>query len=305
MAQRVSSRRKRRRRRRSIMEAVLSIAMVLLLVAVLVICIWAMGSCGDNENDETGTDVTTSESASEDSTTVEGDTTTGENSSDKPTEEATTEEQETTTEKATDGPSSGVISPTYGDQICNDGKFIVCIDPGHGGRDGGTSNGDRLEKDDALRLAFAVKKEMEALGIEVVMTRDTDVWVDKDQRPLIANAAKADVLISLHRNSYSKSNVVGYEAWIASEANSNSADLARAILKGLQESGISKNRGVKEGTSGNSATNYYINSLSSMPSMILELGYMSSDSDNQLYDAKLNDHAKVIADTIYAWLNEN
>ena len=300
MAQRRYS--SRRRRRRSIMEAALSIGMVIILVLVLVICILATKSCGDKEEKDTTTtsnEVTTDESLTtgEDDTSGNGETT---------SEKETTTEVETTTEKPTT-PPSGVISSLYGDQVCNEGKFIVCIDPGHGGRDGGTANlaGDRLEKDDVLRLSFAIKKEMEALGIQVVMTRETDIWVDKDLRPQIANQAKADVLLSIHRNSYGKNTVSGYEAWIASEANSNSADLARAILKGIQESGISKNRGVKEGTSGNAKNNYYINSLSSMPSMILEMGYMTSEVDNQLFDEKLNDHAKVIADTVYAWLNSH
>ena len=85
-------------------------------------------------------------------------------------------------------------------------KYVVCVDAGHGDWDGGAvwvENGveKRAEKDDNLWMAQLFKTALEAYDIEVVMTRDTDVFVGLSERARIANAAGADALISLHRNS--------------------------------------------------------------------------------------------------------
>ena len=57
----------------------------------------------------------------------------------------------------------------------NDGNIlkketVVCIDAGHGGKDMGASLGDRLEKDDNLKLAKLVQTQLESSGIKTVMT---------------------------------------------------------------------------------------------------------------------------------------
>ena len=57
-------------------------------------------------------------------------------------------------------------------------KFVVCLDPGHGGSAvGATYEDTRLEKDDTLRMTLAVRDILQAEGIEVVMTRETDIAV--------------------------------------------------------------------------------------------------------------------------------
>lgn len=47
-----------------------------------------------------------------------------------------------------------------------------------------------------------VQEELEALGAKVIMTRSDDTFIELTNRPAIANDAKADVLLSIHRNSY-------------------------------------------------------------------------------------------------------
>ena len=63
----------------------------------------------------------------------------------------------------------------------------VWRDPGHGGDDSGAQYEGRLEKDDNLELALAVKKELEARGVKVCMTRDDDTFISLAGRCRKAN----------------------------------------------------------------------------------------------------------------------
>lgn len=74
---------------------------------------------------------------------------------------------------------------------------VVVLDPGHGGKDHGTS---RLEKVHALDVAARAKKILEAAGFKVVLTRTTDVYLTLAERPALAQANKADLFVSIHFN---------------------------------------------------------------------------------------------------------
>lgn len=135
------------------------------------------------------------------------------------------------------------------------------------------------------------------------MTRSTDVWVDLTDRPAFANGQKADLLISLHRNNYQDESVKGFEAWVNSYDSDNSYQLAQLIMSRLEDVGISSNRGVKLGTM-DDETDYRVNSDSSMPSILLEMGFMSSPTDNRLYKEKAGEYAKAIAEAINEWYQD-
>lgn len=78
--------------------------------------------------------------------------------------------------------------------------FTVCVDAGHGDYDGGTTDasGKRYEKDDNLKVALEVRKYLEKYGVNVVMIRDDDSFLELDERCAKANNAKADMYVSLH-----------------------------------------------------------------------------------------------------------
>lgn len=86
------------------------------------------------------------------------------------------------------------------------GKRIttICLDPGHGGKDSGNRVGRGLfthsEKTYTLALALELKKQLEAAGFHVILTRSRDVYVDLPARPALANRAGANLFISLHFN---------------------------------------------------------------------------------------------------------
>ena len=85
--------------------------------------------------------------------------------------------------------------------IPNLGQFkTVVLDPGHGGHDKGATSGYGCEKDFALDVARDIKPLLEAKGIKVKMTRNSDIFVPLELRARIANAAKDSIFVSIHFN---------------------------------------------------------------------------------------------------------
>jgi len=77
----------------------------------------------------------------------------------------------------------------------------VVVDPGHGGRDGGTLTPyGMLEKDLTWDIAYRLRELLEAASLEVVMTRDGDEAVSLSERAAIANSARGDIFVSIHVN---------------------------------------------------------------------------------------------------------
>jgi N-acetylmuramoyl-L-alanine amidase len=78
----------------------------------------------------------------------------------------------------------------------------VCIDAGHGGKDPGCHGGVANEKTVCLSMALKLGKRIKEAypGINVVYTRDSDVFVELDDRAKIANKNKADLFVCIHAN---------------------------------------------------------------------------------------------------------
>lgn len=184
--------------------------------------------------------------------------------------------------------------------------YTVCVDAGHGGSDVGAVGLDgSYEKDDNLRLALKVKDALEKSGVNVIMTRSDDSDTQLDSRSVIANKAKADLLVSLHRNSTAKANTTkGIEIWIHSSGSERSYAAADDILSSLEKVGISDNRGVRIGTQGDSDDDYAVIRDTDMTSMIIEMGFMTSQDDLDYFNENLDNYAKAISNGAVEWLNE-
>jgi N-acetylmuramoyl-L-alanine amidase len=111
-------------------------------------------------------------------------------------------------------------------------KFVIALDPGHGGRDPGAigKRGTR-EKD----VALSVAKKMKTLinresGYRAILTRDADRFVTLRNRVKKAREAEADIFISLHADSFHKSNVKGASVYALSLRGASS-EAARWIAK--------------------------------------------------------------------------
>ncbi|MFA9380273.1 MAG: N-acetylmuramoyl-L-alanine amidase [Acetanaerobacterium sp.] len=161
----------------------------------------------------------------------------------------------------------------------------VCIDPGHGAQDSGSISGKRLEKNDNLALALRLDAQFRAQRWQTLLTRDDDSHIILAHRTALANTEKCDLFLSCHRNGFVNAAANGAEIWLHSQAPQRYKDWAADILARFAALGFA-NRGVKLGYRDSLAADYAVNRNTNMPSMLLELGFVTSDKDNALFDDK-------------------
>ncbi len=177
------------------------------------------------------------------------------------------------------------------------GQPKVCLDAGHGGSDVGAEYDGRYEKDDNLRLTLAVGEILKENGIKVIYTRKDDEFVELEDRAAYANKKKATYFVSIHRNS-ADVNASGVEIWIENAAPFYEEQMAQNIIDKISEVGYGTNRGVKRGYQGNSSGNYLVNSATDMPSCLVEMGFITTEKDNTLFDENFDEYANAIAQGI-------
>nr|UOP05627.1 N-acetylmuramoyl-L-alanine amidase [Conchiformibius kuhniae] len=104
------------------------------------------------------------------------------------------------------------------------------LDPGHGGKDpGAIGRNTRIrEKDIALHIARETKKLLEASGYQVLMIRNSDIFIPVPERPVLAQKAKADLFVSIHADSVESSEPRGGGVYVLSQKGASSA--AAALL---------------------------------------------------------------------------
>ena len=116
--------------------------------------------------------------------------------------------------------------------VDEDGRFVLVIDPGHGGKDPGAINGKNKEKVINLNVALKMGRliEQNCNNVKVIYTRKTDVFVELYKRADIANKANADMFISIHTNSAKSKSANGAETYLLGvEDNRTSANLNAAL----------------------------------------------------------------------------
>jgi N-acetylmuramoyl-L-alanine amidase len=112
----------------------------------------------------------------------------------------------------------------------------VVIDPGHGGKDPGAISGNIKEKDIVLDVALLTGKLIEEKfsDVNVIYTREKDVFVRLDKRAEIANKNDADLFISIHVNYFRSNNVNGAETFVLgthrSEDNLKVAQMENSVI---------------------------------------------------------------------------
>lgn len=106
------------------------------------------------------------------------------------------------------------------------GARRIALDAGHGGHDpGAIGRGGTQEKDITLAIVLKLEKLLRTeLGADVVMTRDTDVFIPLEERTAIANSAGADLFLSVHINSARNSAGRGLETYYLSFAKNAAAE---------------------------------------------------------------------------------
>jgi len=208
----------------------------------------------------------------------------------------------------------------------------VVVDPGHGGHDpGAVSQSGLQEKDVVLSISMKLRDRLKKeLGLDVVMTRTTDIFIPLEERTAIANKVNADLFVSIHANAAPNRNASGIETYylnlakttkvaqLAAKENgtslekvstlqailfdlmanyklNDSAHLAEEVQKALYKSARSrypdtKNLGVKQGP-------FYVLVGATMPSILVETAFLSNVND----EAHLKDPAfhDLVAEGIY------
>lgn len=197
-----------------------------------------------------------------------------------------------------------------------DRRPVIAIDAGHGGIDPGARAGEVLEKDIVLGFAQDLRKRLEASQrYRVFLTRDGDVFIPLDERVKRARAAKADLFISIHADTIASHQVRGATVYTGSEQASDeeSASVAerenssdqQAGFRGpeqpeqvadiLQDLTLRETRGFSQRFAGqlvqglspatrlnvrpHREAGFRVLRAFDIPSVLLELGYMSSQQD--------------------------
>ena len=95
-------------------------------------------------------------------------------------------------------------------------EFTVIIDPGHGGNDPGTMGQNNYEKDIALQVALSLRDRLllKAPNVNVVMTRETDVFIPLHERGRIAKSNGGDFFVSIHCNAFPLKERSGSETFV-------------------------------------------------------------------------------------------
>lgn len=176
--------------------------------------------------------------------------------------------------------------------------YSIMLDAGHGGRDPGAVYNGRQEKDDALALTLAVGEFLQERGVDVLYTRTTDIYESPYQKAMEANEAGVDFFISIHRNSYPTDNTVsGVESLVYNKSGIK-YEMAEDINEQLESVGF-VNLGVKE------RPGLVVLRRTKMPAVLVEVGFINSDTDNRLFDMNFSDIALAIAEGILDTLQMN
>lgn len=102
-------------------------------------------------------------------------------------------------------------------------KHLIVIDPGHGGKDPGAVRGNIFEKNIAFAISNFLKDELSE-DFNVLLTREKDIFIKLNERPRIANNAKAKLFVSIHANASESSKANGFEVFYFSRKSSPYAE---------------------------------------------------------------------------------
>jgi N-acetylmuramoyl-L-alanine amidase len=195
-------------------------------------------------------------------------------------------------------PSPSPTSPTSFPTVPNS-RIVVMVDPGHGGKDpGAVGIGGLREKDVILPIAQEVAALLEKQGVQAVLTRNSDYFVDLAPRVTMAERVNANLFVSIHANaiSLSRPDVNGLETYYFSSGQR----LAQTIHNNILQTVPVQNRGVRR-------ARFYVLRKTSMPAVLVEVGFVTGREDS----VKLNNPthrsqvAQAIARGILQYIQQN
>ena len=158
-------------------------------------------------------------------------------------------------------------------------SLYIWLDAGHGGKDPGATGHGLQEADVVLKLCKYLNDALGAYeGVKVSLTRWQDKYVSLNDRCKMANAAGADVFISMHNNSFSDSSAHGYESFVLHGAYSSTQKwrgvVHDEVMGLLKEHGI-RDRGKKE-------AGFYVIKYTKMTACLFENLFISNPKEAKL-----------------------
>ncbi|MEA5471323.1 N-acetylmuramoyl-L-alanine amidase [Spirulina sp. 06S082] len=179
------------------------------------------------------------------------------------------------------------------------GRALVVLDPGHGGKDPGAIGiGGLRETDVVLPISLEIAQILRDRGINVVMTRSDDRFISLQERAYMANRTRADIFTSIHANAVGgyRPEVNGMETYYYSRGYRLAQIVHQAILETVP---IARNRGIKQ-------ARFYVLRNTSMPSILVEVGFVTGqiDSRNLANPAYRSQMAQAIALGILRYLQQ-
>ena len=153
---------------------------------------------------------------------------------------------------------------------------VIVIDPGHGGSDAGSTTNQSNEKDIVLSVAKGIQAAGEKRGLKIILTRTGDRAISLDERLAMVKRFNAQMFLSIHVN-YDKANASksGIDIMVSGKNKEveKSNRMAEQLQKELNLIGNLKVNGIQN-------ADFYVLSRNSIPATLLELGYLSNNSDH-------------------------
>jgi len=160
--------------------------------------------------------------------------------------------------------------------------ITVCVDPGHGGMDGGAVAGDQKESDLNLAIGLYLRDYLEQAGLTVVMTREDDTFVGGAwqaglrERARISNDSDAVLFVSVHANSYSNESVRG----ITTLRNKNRYPESDLLASLVQEETVTATGGVDRGVTDDGGL--VVLNHTNVPACLIEVGFITNPEEYEL-----------------------
>lgn len=155
--------------------------------------------------------------------------------------------------------------------------LTIVIDPGHGGKDmGSTGYHGTNEKDLTLLTSNLLAEKLRKAGATVKLTRESDVFIPLPQRVSMSHQYAADAFVSIHYDASVDSSISGFTTYYTAGREDK---LATAVNNGLDSSLTIRNRGAQPG-------NYHVIRENRQIGILVELGFLSNSIEENMVNTK-------------------
>ena len=174
---------------------------------------------------------------------------------------------------------------------------LICIDAGHGGKDNGAVYNQVLEDESNLSISFMLDYELKLMGYNTIMTREKDIDVSLSKRVKDANAAKADLFVSIHCDAWHNKTTSGmtvHRTPVSIEGTNCAESVADQLRLYFPDH---RQRGPR-------SSKFYVLKYTGMPAILVECEFLSNIENCAFLDKPENQRrlAKAIAKGVNNYL---